>query len=235
MSGWLVVKPNDPPGGGGESDTFSLLWTMMQEDNQRFYGAHLMSKKEQAGKNKMPAQGKSCFNYRHMARKRRRRRHTVLPFQLLLTTDWDSAMHECMRVWMLRTCELVSVCVYVCVCGTVTDKKLSTWPSAITYAKFNFANENGARKGWGPGKGVESGMWILSDSRSHSRSHSHNHTITVTGKSHGLHLKLKTHPLWAVLLARPLFVLALSVCNFGPLFFPQSLPSSFPASHTLTN
>lgn len=45
MSGWLVVNPNDLPGGGGESDTFSLLWTMMQEDNQRFYGAHLMAKK----------------------------------------------------------------------------------------------------------------------------------------------------------------------------------------------
>jgi len=28
-----------------ENDAVSLLWTMMQADNQRFYGAHFMSKK----------------------------------------------------------------------------------------------------------------------------------------------------------------------------------------------
>lgn len=127
----------------------------MQEDSQRFYGAHLMGKKKGKKQWKILAQGKSCFNYRHMplglemeAKAERLAISAAPNSRLTLFRDWMQDSE-----WVLNTCEWLPIypsdCVCVCPVQSASKGKASldvTVPP-ITYAKFNFANENGAGRG----------------------------------------------------------------------------------------
>lgn len=123
---------------------------MMQEDSQRFYGAHFMCKKYPK---ETPSPGKSCFNYWNMAHE------TQTKAERLAVSAAPNNRLTLFHAWMHGfECEYEQHCMYVwgerSWSSTVTDKRLSTWLSTITYAKFNFANENEderVRKAWKSG------------------------------------------------------------------------------------